>query len=496
MGFVGIVNSRNDTMTIIISKSKYLQGLQCPLLVWTVFNDPNSMPEVDADTQAVFDRGQDVGSWAKKLFPDGVEVEFEKGFKHTLEKTRELVKTRKTIFEASFSFKNTYSRADILLPIGKDAWDILEVKSSTSVKDINVEDVAFQQYCYKGAGLKIRNCILVTLNKEYVRKGEIDPKKLFTMNDITANVQSILPTVEGKIKKIVEAIAGQKPTFTIGPHCSDPYECPLCEKCWAYLPEHNVTELYHANKQGFELLKQGIIKIADIPASVKLGRKQQIQKEAIVTGKTHTEPAGIKTFFKTLKYPRLYLDFETFQDAIPRFDGLKPYQQVPFQYSLHIDDGKKVLHKEFLAEDGDPRKAFVEALSKDLPVQGSIIAYNSSFEMGRLKELAEAFPKHAAWINKAIARIVDLLVPFRDFSHYNPEQHGSCSIKAVLPALCGTSYEGLEISNGGEASAEYVRVTYTNVKPEEREKVRKSLLIYCKQDTQAMIDVLNSLEDN
>jgi len=481
-------------MTSTISKSKYLSGLQCPLLLWVTFNEPSALPPTDATTQAIFDQGHEVGNLAKKLFSDGVEVEFENGFQYRIERTRELVKERKTIFEATFAAEGLYGQADVLVPAGKDKWDLIEVKSSTQVKKINVEDVAFQRYCYETADIKIRNCYLMLINNEYVRRGPIDPEKLFVRHDITENVTLLLPTVAEKIKEMRRIIAGPRPKQLIGAHCNDPYKCALCEKCWDFLPEHNVTELYYAKKQGYDLLQQGILRIADIPSTVKLGAKQTIQQEAIISGETHVDRAQIRAFLKTLEYPLAHLDFETFSDAVPRFDGVKPYQQVAFQYSLHIDNGKKIVHKEFLAESGDPRPALLEALKRDLPEKGSIIAYNASFEIGRLNELAVEFPAHGPWIRAAIARFVDLLVPFRQFAHYHPDQHGSCSIKAVLPALCGTTYDDLEIGKGDEASREYVRVTYGDVSTIERERVRKALLTYCKQDTQAMIDVLKELE--
>jgi hypothetical protein len=490
---------------VSLSKSKYLTGLQCPLLLWLTFNEPSALPPVDAATQAVFDQGHDVGDYAKQLFPGGVEVAFADGFKQTLERTQTLVKERAVIFEASFSARNLYARADILVPVESDAWDIIEVKSSTSVKDVNLEDVAFQRFCYEAAGLKVRNCFLMTIDNTYVRQGPIDPARLLKTHDITAQVDALVPLVPAKVKAMFAIIGGPKPAMGIGPHCSAPYACVLTERCWAFLPKHNVTELYYAKKLGFELLGRRIHKIADIPADVKLGAKQQVQKDAVVSGTAHIEPAQLQAFLKTLSYSRSYLDFETFNDAIPRFDGLRPYQQVPFQYSLHIDDGKKhegnmsddrtaLIHKEFLATDGDPREEFLNALQRDLPSSGSIIAYNASFEVARLNELAAAFPAHATWIRGAVARVVDLLTLFRNFSFYHPEQHGSCSIKDVLPALCGTDYSGLEIGDGNEASREFARVTYGSVPVEERKRVRAALLTYCKQDTQAMVDVVKVLE--
>ncbi len=231
-----------------ISKSKYLNGLQCDKLLWYYYNAKDEIPETDAAKQAIFDQGHIVGEFAKKLFPDGLEVaEGIVDFKQVIEHSMELIKHRKPLFEAAFMFDNGYARADILNPVGKKQWDIIEVKSSTQVKDINLHDLALQWYTYSGAGLDLRKCHLMHINNQYVRSGDVDPKQLFATEDVTERVMELLPEIKKNLKGMRDVIAQKKvPNVPIGPHCSDPYDCAMTEVCWKFLPEHNPTTLYYA----------------------------------------------------------------------------------------------------------------------------------------------------------------------------------------------------------------------------------------------------------
>ena len=487
-------------MNSSLSKSKYLSGLQCPKLLWHQYNAPQEIPPPDASAQAIFDTGHEVGALAQKLFPGGEEVAWNDGdFQGTLTQTKELIKKRKIVYEASFSANNAYARADILFPVGRSSWDIIEVKSSTGVKDINIEDVAFQKYCYESAGLKISKCHLMHVNNEYVRKGDLNPKELFAIEDVSEAVDGKLPHVPQKISEMLEVIKLKAcPNICVGVQCTDPYDCPLYDKCHAFLPEHNPLTLYRYNKKkAYKLIKDGILDISQLPEETTLNDKQSIQVDCISRKKEFVNRQEIQNFLEGLRYPLYFLDFETYAFAVPPFDGTKPYQQIPFQFSLHVQDSKDsdMVHHSFLAEDRkDPRPKFIEKLRKVLGNDGDIIAYNAPFEMSRLKECAEFMSEHKLWVKAIIARFVDLLKPFRDFNYYNPMQHGSNSIKAVLPALSGKSYAGMNISEGGTASREYVRVTFSDVTPEDCAKVRKSLEEYCKLDTQAMVDIINELK--
>jgi hypothetical protein len=282
----------------------------------------------------------------------------------------------------------------------------------------------------------------------------------------------------------------------IGPHCDDPYTCPLHDRCWAFLPESNVLKLYRGTKKGFQLLGRGITNLQDIPDDVPLTDSQEIQVTAARTGKPHIDRAAIRTFLRQLEYPISYLDFETFGTAIPLFDGVRPYQQVPFQFSLHVvrSPVAEPEHFGFLADGkGDPRPEFMRQLRAVLPEAGSVVAYNAQFELNRLEECCEALPEFNPWLRGVEKRVVDLLLPFRRFRYYHPAQQGSPSMKAVLPALTGQGYGDLVIQEGNTASLEFLRVTYGDVSEQERQRVRRQLEDYCGRDTEGMVRIVERL---
>jgi hypothetical protein len=481
-------------MNIRISKTKYLNGLQCKKLIWYIYNEPKAIPEPDEATKAIFEQGHLVGDYTKKLFPKGEEVDHTRSFEEGLRSTKELISRRVPIFEAALTYKRCYARADILEPVGKDKWNLIEVKSSTDLKDVNYHDIGFQYYLYSGARLKIDKCYLMCIDNTYIRKGEIEPDKLFKKIDVTDQIKTIYSKlIEDNVAEMVNAIAAE--TFTeigIGAHCNKPYGCPLIDKCWSFLPERNVFLLYSNNKLPMTLIKDGILELAQIPESFKLNEKHQIQVDCERTRKPYINQVKIKEFLKTIQYPAYYMDFETCGSAIPLFDGTSPYQQIPFQFSVHVvkEKGAKPEHFSFLADGThDPRSEFMVKLSKVIGTKGSVIAYNTGFETGILKKCAEVLPEYKSWVDSIEERIVDLLKPFRNFDYYNSKQDGSCSLKKVLPALTDKSYDDMEIGDGETASAEYCRVTFTEDN-NDKERVRRLLEEYCCLDTMGMVDII------
>ncbi len=479
----------------LLSKSKYLTGLQCPKLLWLQVNDPKRLPQVDLVTQFIFDQGHLVGGLAKKLFPEGIDVPND-GFMENIAATGKLLNERKTLFEAGILAGRIYSRVDILRPAKEDQWDIIEVKSSTSIKEVNIQDVTFQRYCCESQGLPINHCYLAHINNQYVRDGEINPQELLKIDDITDLVEEASKGILDRVDNMSEDMARDKcPEIGIGPHCQDPYECALAE-CWDFLPEQNIFNLYYGGKKCFELYDSGVFAVKGIPDSYKLNRKQSIQKTCEISGQPYVDKGAITDFLSTLQYPLHYLDFETIGPAVPLFDGTRPYQAVPVQLSLHVvSDGKaSPEHFSFLADNpNDPRPAFLSELKKVLGDSGSIVVYNQGFEEGILKELAVAFPEYDDWITSVRGRLMDLLQPFRSFYYYHPKQKGSASIKRVLPALTGRGYDDMGISEGNEASIKFYTVTYGEATEEERKKVRADLEKYCALDTEGMIWIVEKL---
>lgn len=486
-------------MPKLLTKSNYLLGLQCPKLLWVAKNDKQRIPEPDKITLKKFSEGHVVGELATTVFPKGQNIPDE-NFRENLENTKKLICKRIPLFEPAFMVDNLYSRADILVPVGENEWDIVEVKSATKVKDVNLHDVSFQKYVYEKAGLKIRKCFLMHINNQYCLDGQIEPSELFVQTEITEDVEEFSKGIELRVEQMTKIINSiEEPQCKINISCNNPYECPIKSECWEDIPEDSVFSFYRMLKRKcFELYDSGIVRLNDVSEAVKLNDKQKIQRRLAFEGGVHIDKVQVENFLDGLKYPIYYLDFETINPVLPKFNGMKPYQRIPFQFSLHIQEkkGGKLKHFSFLANGtSDPRPKFMQALKDNLGEEGNILVYNQSFEKGVMNESAIVFPEFMPWYEKNILpRIKDLWDVFRNFYYYDSKQGGSASIKAVLPVMSDLSYKNLEISKGDLASLEYERVTYDSmVSEEERMRVREALERYCELDTKAEVEIVGGL---
>jgi hypothetical protein len=488
-------------MSHLLSKSRYLYGLQCPKFLWMAVHEKDKLPKVDEVLQHRFDQGHLVGKLAQQVFPNGIYVE-EEDFNENLQKSKELLAKRKPLFEAAFKNTRIYSRADVLVPVNDNEWDIVEVKSGTAPKDINIHDLAFQKHCYKEEGLSIRKCFLMHINSKYVRNGKINPSELFQQTDVDSLVNEASKGIQENIKLLLGVMDNKEPPKEkVCGNCTGPKNCAWPEGFWSFLPNNNVFCLYRGGKKGIELYGEGILSIKDIPTGFNLSANQQIQKKCEETGEPYIEVKKIKSFIEDLEFSLYFLDFETYSIAVPLHEGMSPYQQVPFQFSLHVLNSmnSKPEHHSFLAESlEDPRPAFLKALNKVIGKKGNVIVYNAPFENRILNELSRDFPKETGWISDVQDRFVDLLIPFRKFYYYHPKQEGSASIKKVLPAVTGKSYSDLEVAGGESANVQFLYMAHGGTdgkKPsdEEIKKIRKNLKKYCEQDTMGMVDILKKI---
>ena len=474
-----------------LTKSLFMSGEQCTKLLW--YAQRKELPEITLSDKHKFAQGRDFEKYVKKLFPDGVDLSELKN-EDNIKETQKLIEQKKTIFEAGFQFKDLFVKNDILEPVN-GGWNLYEIKASTEVKPEHIPDLAFQKYVCEKVGLKINKCFVLFLNKEYAKNSEINPQYLVSKEEVTEKVNEI-DNLEEHSKKYLTVFQNKTaPNVSIGKHCNKPHECLLKPMCWAYLPEYNVIQLTNW-RQYWKLFEEGILDIKDIPIDVKLSDKDKIIKEASDKNKTVVSKEKIKEFLASLNYPLHHLDFETFDTAVPIFDKSKPYQKIPFQYSLHVQhkDGK-VGHFEFLAEgEADPRPLLLKNLKSQIEKIGDVIVFNKSFEITVLTKLSEDFPEHKDWINDVLKRIVDLAEPFKNFDYYNPKQKGQYSIKKVLPSLTGNEYSDLEINNGGDASTQFF---YSNIEHELKNvaEIRENLLKYCCLDTEGMVWIINELKN-
>ncbi|MFB3090462.1 MAG: DUF2779 domain-containing protein [Gammaproteobacteria bacterium] len=485
-----------------ISKSQYLKGLQCPLALWYYRYRKDLKPEIDTQTQARFDAGNEIGKLAQQYFDGGVQVtdEYWK-IGSAIQSTKAFIdEGYELIFEATamHPIHSGYARIDIFQKVpNTEEWNMIEVKSSTSVKDYHIDDVAFQYYVFHHAEYKIRNCYLMVVNNEYVRQGEIDPKGLLKLEDITEEVMDKQDDIEQRTKQLVDVLdQNDEPKVDIGSRCFTPFECDYRQHCWKHVPEYSVYNIY-SKKRADEVSKTiDSYNVNDIPPNLLPGGVKTIDIDCYKNGKTHLEKDSIKEFLDQLEYPLHFLDYETIQSGLPLYDGTRPYQQIPFQFSLHIQNSPDTepRHFEFLHKEmSDPRKPFAESLLSLCGDEGSVVVYNQTFETARNREIAIAFPQFTDGLEAINARVVDLMEPFQKRWLYSSEQMGSYSLKYVLPTYTEYSYEGMEIASGGDASLKYLTFANGLLTEEECNNVWKSLSEYCKHDTYAMVKLIEYL---
>ncbi|PLY00585.1 MAG: DUF2779 domain-containing protein [Desulfuromonas sp.] len=479
-----------------LSKSLILKGIQCPKALYLQKNSPDfDIPE-DPAREAKFREGTKVGILAQSLFPGGTEVPYEGlSVAEQVAQTQALIEAGvDVIYEASFVYDGIFVKVDILVRDG-DAWQIHEVKMSTSVKEVNLNDVAIQFYVLGQSGLLISGAYLVYINNQYVRLGEIDVKQLFAGEDVleeTVMRQAGLPEL---IDELRTALLGDEPQIDIGPHCSDPYECDFIPYCWQHIPENSIFDLKGRGIKKFDYYERGVIRFEDIPLA-ELNKAQRQQVAATLNQEDSVDPDAVAAFLDTLWYPLYHLDFETFNSAVPLYDGTRPYQQVPFQYSIHVqtEAGAEPQHFEYLAEPNvDPRRELVEQLLAVIPADACILTYNQTFEKGVLRELALLYPDLAVEIEARLENVRDLMVPFRRRDVYRWQMRGSYSIKEVLPAMVPElSYAGMEIADGMAAMQAYHDMCALEPGAE-LGRLRAAMLAYCEMDTLAMVRILDEV---
>ena len=484
-----------------LSKSKYCAGIQCPKILWMDKHIPEQFDQSTMDETRIA-TGHAVGELAKGYFGVYAEVPFDRtNIGGMISETRRLLEAgANVIAEASFSYDGNFCSVDILRKTD-NGYEIVEVKSSTQPKDIYYDDMAFQYYVVMNNGLPVSKVSLMQLNNEYTRQGELDLQELFSLTDCTEVILRLQDDIGCAIAKM-KSIATQdaEPKLDIGSHCKG---CGYQAWCFRDLQQPNVYDIgfgMHGAKKDMAY-QSGFVSFEDVfNSGTALNEMQLLQvKTAVLNQLPHMEPYSIRQFLNGLTYPLYHLDFETYQQAIPLWDGVKPYQQIPFQYSLHIQEtpGAEPLHKEFLGKEGsDPRRAFAEWLCEDIPLGACVLAYSAGFEKGRIRELAELFPDLAEHLMNIHGGIKDLAEPFRKGYYYCREMGGSYSIKAVLPALFPDDpeldYAALNlIHNGSEAMNAFA--TLHEKTPTEIAGIREALLAYCRLDTLAMVRILDKL---
>ena len=486
------------------SKSKYTTFVQCPKMLWLKAYHPE-LAEEDASVQDRMTKGNVVGDLAMGLFGEYEEVTAvdENGnldiAKMIANTTDAIQRGVENICEASFSYNGLYCAVDILRK-ENGGYAIYEVKSSTAPKAIYIVDISYQKYVLEKCGISVTGTYVVNVDSSYLFDGNLDIKQLFKITDVFDLVaqEYDIPTIEARLQTAEKMLACKgEPTMNLSIGCDDPYPCAFWKYCTRHIPAPSVFDIYKMPfKKALDLYARGISDLEDALAYTKLNDLQKRYIDYALHDKPeHVDKDGIKSFLDSLTYPLYFLDFETMQLVIPEYPNSKPYQQIPFQYSLHYIENENgiVMHKEFLGVSGeDPRRALAEQLVADIPENACILAFNRGFERGRIKELALLFPDLSEKLMGIHANIYDLIDPFHHGYYYNKAIGNSFSIKSVLPAMFPNDpeldYHNLDgVHNGGEAMNLFPLIK--DMPPAEQEIARRNLLKYCELDTYAMVKI-------
>jgi len=479
-----------------ISKSKYMAGVQCLKRLYLLVHQPELAGGMEAGDFFVMDQGRQVGRLAHQLFPGGVLVRAGDP-EEAIRVTRELVANPKVpaIFEAAFEDGGVFVRVDVLQRRRDNRWRLIEVKSTADLKDQHLEDVAIQCRVVSRCGLDLASSCLMHVNRSYVFSGgSIDPRQFFKIRNLTRRVERLQPKLTFQLRSEFRVLAMPKaPDLPTGRHCTEPVTCEFFDQRNPPRPDNHVGYLPRIQASAVEELEEiGVESICDIPDDFPLNERQRRACTSVQTGKPwFSDDLGKE--LGSMKYPLYFMDFETVNPCVPRFPGMRPYDQLPFQWSVHVlrEPGTELEHFEFLAMDtNDPRREFVASLCSVLGRSGSIVVYNQQFESQRLSELGAWMPEFAGRIEKIQRRLWDLLPVVRNHV-YHPAFAGSFSLKAVLPALVPEmTYEGMAVANGQDAGLAWESLVRGSLDQSERDRIRKALLDYCGQDTLALVKLL------
>ncbi len=499
-----MANSHNGSPGISIpprlSKSKFLSGLQCHKRLYLEIHQPSLATPPDASMQAILDMGTEIGLLAQQRFPGGILVKA--GFRQreaAIAETAALLQHSgiPAIFEGAFEHDGVLVRVDILERVqsreeGSPSWRLIEVKSSSRVKDVHLDDLSIQSHVLEGTGLRLDATCLMHIDTGYLYQGgQVHLQALFSIEDVSE-------AVTDRRGQVLERLAAMKtvllqsepPAIEPDQHCHTPYECPFWSHCTKEKPLRWIYHLPGKKEIVSQLVQRGITTIDDIPDGTRLSDAQRRVKDNI-----EWISSELGKVLRSVTYPVHHLDIETVMLALPRFPFTRPYQPIPVQWSNHIElESGELSHQEFLhSEASEPRRQWAQALIESLGEEGSIVVY-SAYEEAIIRQLADTFPEFKSAFKSILKRLWDLLPVIRGH-YYHPDFNGSYSIKSVLPAVVPSlGYDDLMIQAGGQAAAEYYRMVFVETDWVQQAEVRESLLRYCARDTLAMVELRGVLK--
>ena len=485
---------------MLITKTKFLAGIQCLKRLYFTVHEPELAAQPDESVQTIIEQGREVGLLARQMFPGGVAVDC-RDREQAIRMTRALIENPEipAIFEGALEHRNVFVRVDILQRRRDKRWRLIEVKSTTDVKDHHLDDLAIQHRVLTRSGVDVAASCLAHVSRDYVYEGgPIHASRFFKIRNLTRQVERLQPELTVQLRSEFRVLAmPEAPNIPAGRQCSNPFTCEFFDHCNPPIPDDHILRLprIHASTVA-KLVELGVHSIRDIPENYPLTDRLRRACVSVQLGRPWFSPE-LKAELEGLTYPLHFADFETLNPALPRYTSMRPYDQIPFQWSVHVQRqaGSVPEHFEFLATDkSDPREAFISSLCDALGERGSIVVYHHQFESQRLLDLASWLPKFSGRIDKIQSRLWDLLPVVRDHV-YHPAFGGSYSLKSVLPALVPEmTYEGMEVADGQAAGIAWESLIGGDCSEAERQRKRKALLDYCGLDTLGMVRLVEKLQ--
>lgn len=490
-----------------LSKTDFGEYLKCAKCLWLKKNNSDLYipPAITEFNQKLIDEGYEVEQYARQIFGQGALVQG-RNEKAAIE-TKELIEQKASpIFQATFiSEDGLLAKIDVLVYNEfSDSWTIYEVKSSTAIKtgrdENNIYDVAFQKLVMTTVGVPVEQTYIIHLNKEFKKNGDIEIFDLFSITDISDQVDQELAMIKMHALEALKFLGREEIELN---DCTCLYSsrrnhCSSFNVLNQDVPDYSIHDIARISAKGLrDLVDSLIINIVDIPEDFKLTPNQRVQVDLEKSQVPKINVDEIRNTISELEYPLIFLDYETYVSAIPKVEKFSPHQHIPFQVSIHIlDENTNLEHFEYLAENiNNAPVDLIEFLIETIPQKGSLISWHASFENTRNTQIGEIYPEYKEFLLNLNERTFDLERIFKD-DYKHPGFKGKTSIKKVLPVLCPEfSYQDLEIQSGTDAMEGWHRTIFEELNRSERAELQKSLLEYCELDTLAMVKIFKHLRE-
>lgn len=463
-----------------ISKTDFLLFLDSPLHLWAKVHDQFEVRAPSAYEQHLRRQGQQIEALAGEYIETVLLPQYDRS---------------QLLWQPAYDNGQFEIRADALIfDTESGYYDLYEIKSSTSVHKEHEFDLTFQVLLLDSI-LALRYTYLLYIDKTYQHGDVLDLERFFIVEELSEQVEKRREAV-GQLRYSALAVTElDEPPVAFA--CTKPKTCPCPALCHPNLPDHPIYDIPYIGKKAGKLREMGVTNIKDIPPSFKLNAKQQKHIQSVKSGEAVIDQAAVRDSLSELTFPLHFLDYETFNPAVPFFPDYHPYEHIVFQYSLfviHAPDADPLHYDCLLTENTDPAPAFVPRLLDHIQEEGSIIVWNKSFEANRNLDLAGHCPQYADRLTKLNERLYDLMLIFKNGLYVHPDFHGSASLKYVLPVLCpDLRYDDLSISNGEEAMLTWVQLIKGNFPHEQRQDIEAALRKYCELDTYGMVAIWKKL---